>query len=134
LPAVTGQTRPGEQNNRRFIFARYTRNNWICYEFVDRRVTITHYTIRTDCEANAGVSMSNSKSWIVEVSADGEGWTEVDHRENTSELNNRDVTELFQVAKSAEGRFMRPVNVGKNHKGTDSLCLSSFEIFGTLIE
>jgi hypothetical protein len=129
-----GQTRPGKQNNRRFIFARHTRNHWICYEFIDRRVTITHDTIRPDCEANAGINMSNLKSWIVEVPADGEGWTEGDHRENTSELNNREVTELFQVAKIAEGRFVRLVNVGKNHKGTDSLSLSSFEILGTLIE
>jgi hypothetical protein len=26
------------------------------------------------------------------------------------------------------------VNIGKNHAGNDALCISSFEIFGSLIE
>jgi hypothetical protein len=111
----------------------HLRNNWLCYEFLSHEVILTHYTIRSDCEDNAGVNTANLRSWIVEVSRDGHNWTEADSREDSSELNDRNVTKLFNVALPVQGRFVRLVNVGRNHAGNDSLCLSSFEVFGTLI-
>jgi hypothetical protein len=38
------------------------------------------------------------------------------------------------VAGGGECRFIRLVNVGKNHFGDDQLNISAWEIFGSLIE
>jgi hypothetical protein len=40
----------------------------------------------------------------------------------------------FTVAGGGECRFIRLVNIGRNHFGTDVLCISAWKIFGSLIE
>jgi cell division protein FtsB len=57
----------------------HTRNNWLCYDFKERRIVPTHYTIRT-CSSGAGGC--HLKSWLVDTSADGETWREVAREEN----------------------------------------------------
>jgi hypothetical protein len=60
---------------------------------------------------------------------------EVDHKEDNAELNARDVTSTFRVANANElCRFLRLVNIERNHFGDDCLVMSSWEIFGWLIE
>jgi hypothetical protein len=110
----------------------HERNNWLCYDFKDRRIVPTHYSIRS--EYNGKVDDCNLKSWLVEVSMDGQQWTEIDRRENNSELNGRDITRTFNVSRSAPGRLIRLVNIGRNHQGSDTLLISSWEIFGSLVE
>jgi hypothetical protein len=109
----------------------HTRNNWICYDFKNRRIVPTHYAIRS---YDAGPGTANLKSWAVETSADGKGWQEVDHRENNNELNGKLLLRTFAVADAAPCRFIRLVNIGKNHWGNDQPCMSAWEIFGRLIE
>jgi hypothetical protein len=54
-------------------------NQWIRWEFRDSLVQPTHYTIRS--------SKGNYlKSWLVEGSMHGEGWTELDRRKNDRHL------------------------------------------------
>jgi hypothetical protein len=109
----------------------HTRNNWICYDFKERGIVPTHYTIRT----NLGDSDSRHlKSWLVETSADGENWREVAHEEDNGQLNGRWFTGTFAVAGGRECRFIRLVNIGRNHFGNDCLEISAWEIFGTLRE
>jgi hypothetical protein len=109
----------------------HTRNNWICYDFKERRIVSTHYTIRT-CETRPG--SSHLKSWLVETSADGKNWREVAREENNEQLNGADFTATFAVAGGGECRFIRLVNIGRNHFGSDCLMISAWEIFGSLIE
>jgi hypothetical protein len=62
----------------------HTRNNWLCYDFKDRRIIPSHYSIRT----NYGpANWQHLQNWVVEVSDRGEKWSEIDGRENNSELN-----------------------------------------------
>jgi hypothetical protein len=69
----------------------------------------------------------------LEISLDGQNWTVIDHREDNSELNGWKVTKTFSVAATAPCRFVRLVNIGKNHAGGDCLNISAWEIFGSLI-
>jgi hypothetical protein len=72
-----------------------TRNNWWCYDFKERRIAPTRYTIRTF----SGVpDKAHLKSWLVETSADGEDWGEVACQENSRELNGKLLTGTFAVA------------------------------------
>jgi hypothetical protein len=109
----------------------HTPNNWICYNFKERRIVPTHYTIRTIW---AGPGGNHLKSWLVETSADGESWREVAREERNKQLNGTLCTGTFPVAGDGECRFIRLVQIGRNHAGYDSLIISAWEIFGSLFE
>jgi hypothetical protein len=108
----------------------HTRNNWICYDFKERRIMPTHYTIRT---WHGDPDASHLKSWLVETSMDGENWQEVAREEN-NKLNGKWFTATFAVAGGGECRFIRLVNIGRNHAGYDQLWISAWEIFGGLVD
>jgi hypothetical protein len=40
----------------------------------------------------------------------------------------------FAVQGGGECHFIRLVNIGRNHWGSDDICISAWEIFGNLIE
>jgi hypothetical protein len=109
----------------------HTRNNWICYDFKERRIMPTQYAIRT---FNGDPGYAHLKSWLVETSADGESWREVAREEDNKQLNGRNFTSTFAVADGGECRFIRLVNVGRNHRGSDTLGITAWEIFGSLVE
>jgi hypothetical protein len=109
----------------------HTRNNWLCYDFKERRVAPTHYTIRT---YGCGPGEGHLKSWLVETSADGESWREVAREEDNKQLNGSRFTATFPVVGGGECRFIRLVNIGRNHFGDDQLWITAWEIFGSLVE
>jgi hypothetical protein len=74
------------------------------------------------------------KSWLVETSADGKKWREVAHKEGNTQLNGRYFTGTFAVAGRGECQFIRLVNIGRNHSGSDCLAISAWEIFDGLQE
>jgi hypothetical protein len=100
------------------------------YDFMRYKVRPTHYSIRSFY----GDGELDLRSWVLEISRDGRIWTEVDRRVRTFELNSRDVTKTFEIGNSPECRFVRIRQIDQNHAGTDSLCISSFELFGSLID
>ena len=106
---------------------------WICYDFQQRRVALTSYSIRT---YNWGAGGYHPKSWVLEVSNEGsEGsWVIVDSRENNSDLNDSFVTRNFAVSEEPPGafRFVRLRLTGNNHYGDGGLVLSALEVFGTI--
>jgi hypothetical protein len=91
----------------------------------------THYAIRTNGGYPGGYHL---KSWLVETSADGESWREVAREENNKQLNGIWFAGTFEVAGSGECRFIRLVNIGRNHFGNDILWITAWEIFGSLVE
>jgi hypothetical protein len=71
---------------------------------------------------------------VVEGSDDGATWTEIDGRENNSDLNDDLVVKTFTVAQSGRFRMIRLRQTGPNHCGDDYLVLSAFEVFGAVAE
>jgi hypothetical protein len=65
---------------------------------------------------------------------DGQNWTKIDHKENNSDLNAANVIQTYEVSKKELCRYIRLGNIGRNHSGSDSIWISSFEIFGSLIQ
>jgi hypothetical protein len=102
----------------------------LCYDFNERRIVPTHYTIRT---YDAGPGGPHLRSWLLETSADGENWREVDREDYNEQLNGYTFTGTFPVAAGGECRFIRLVNIGRNHGGCNHLWISAWEIFGSLI-
>ena len=110
-------------------------NSWIRYDFKERRVIPTSYSVRS---FGFGPGYSHPKSWVIEVSRDGteSSWMEIDRRDNTARLNDKFVTANFTISHvPSEGfRFFRLRQTGSNHFGNCSLFISSLEIFGRLYE
>jgi hypothetical protein len=109
---------------------------WICWDFRNRRVQLTHYQIRA----------SVLGSWVVEGSMDGRRWTALDRQRPNAAFTPtvRDVisgfeqTALFAVSNRAECRFIRlfqtePAAVG-HLRWTNALVLLGVEFFGTISE
>ena len=101
-------------------------NSWICYDFKERRVTPTSYSLR--CHVGAA-----PKGWRFAVSNDGSEWDLVDDRWNVYDCRDKRVHN-FQIGLRPSGsfRYVRILQTDKNHAGTDRLNISAFEIFGTL--
>jgi hypothetical protein len=98
---------------------------WICWDFHEMRVHPTHYTIRS----------WGLKSWKIESSLDGVAWIVIDRKVNYGYFKTLSwQTASFAVWNSAECRFIRLTQTGKNQNGKDDLSLRAFEVFGTLLE
>jgi hypothetical protein len=91
----------------------------------------THYAIRTNLSDPGGFHL---KSWLLETLADGKSWREVAHEEGNTQLNGNYRTGTFAIAGGGECRFIRLVNIGRNHVDDDCLNITAWEIFGSLIE
>jgi hypothetical protein len=104
----------------------HTKNNWICYNFRERRIVPTHHTIPTGSH-NPG--SRHLKSWLVQTSVDGNSWRGIAREENDMQLNGSCSTGAFPLPGSEEWRFIPPVNIGENHCGSGCLLISAWEIF-----
>ena len=109
-------------------------NDWICYDFIERRVIPTSYSVRSgQCWRQGFTEDEHLKSWVIEVSNDGYSWTEIDRQDN-NDLNGKYATANFKISRipSESFQFFRLRQTGKNHQGTDGFRITALEIFGTL--
>jgi hypothetical protein len=102
----------------------------VCYDFNERRIVPTHYTIRTYGNGPGGPHL---KSWLVETSLNGKSWREVAREEDNMQLNGSLFASTFTLA-GAKCRFIQLVNIGGTHYGDNCLWISPREIFRNLIE
>jgi hypothetical protein len=103
----------------------------VCYNFKEKRIVPTHYRIRTNGQHPNGPHL---RSWLVETSVDGKSWRDVACQEGNEQLNGKWFTGTFAAAGGCEFRFIRLVNIGRTHFGTDQIWISGWEIFRTLID
>ena len=112
------------------FFTEVKPNQWICYDFKERRVAPTSYSIAV------GNTRNIPRSWVFEVSNNGsEGsWVAVDHRDENEDLKTGSITCNFAITPPLHEsfRFVRLRLTGRNHYGIDQLVLTSLELFGTL--
>jgi hypothetical protein len=100
---------------------------WLCYDFKDRWVIPTHYSI------HAHSNGYYLRSWVFEGSVDGSSWVCLDEQKGNSTTNSDHPIGTFAVSDRSEWRFLRLHQTGKNAAGSDWLILFAFEIFGQLI-
>jgi hypothetical protein len=73
------------------------------------------------------------QSSVLEGSADGGNWAEMDRRTDTRDFIRRD-TRTFAVVTPVQCRFIRLIQTGMRSEGTDPLTLTFVEFFGALSE
>jgi hypothetical protein len=101
-----------------------TPGQWILWDFRDRRVCPTRYTIRTHF----------LKSWVVEGSVDGSSWVEIDRQTDNRSFTHGCAAVSFDASRHTDFRFIRLTQTAKNFYGSDDLVLWAVEFFGTLFE
>jgi hypothetical protein len=104
-------------------------DQWICYNFNNRLVRPTHYSIHPH-------SSYFLRSWVVEGSIDNVNWIELDRHEGDPEMNSNHQIGTFAIPvyQDVDYRFIRLRQTGKNANGYDYLIIYGFEVFGSLIE
>jgi hypothetical protein len=109
-------------------------NQMLTYDFGDRRINPTHYSIRSRHDG-----LDNNfylRSWVIEGSIDGQTWRELDRREDDATLKSGNKVRVFEVRLSTDCRLVRLHQIGPNHYSNpdNRLVVSGFELFGSLHE
>jgi hypothetical protein len=114
--------------NRTLFHTQNTPNSWICYDFKDMRVVLTHYSVRSRRDTNG----YHLRSWILEGSIDCESWVEMDHHTNDLSLNSQGAIATFSISSSSNYQYIRLRQMGVNSSGNNYLILNAIEFYGTL--
>jgi hypothetical protein len=107
-------------------------NSWIQFDFKSRRISPTHYTIRSD-----GSGYNHLLTWSLDGSNDGTSWTPLDRRD-TNDLNGNYVVKSYDCqsnqSPSSGFRFVRLTQTGADSSGSNYLLLGNLEFFGKMKE
>lgn len=119
-------------DRNKYFSSQNIKNSWICFEFLNRYLVPSGYSIRTA----TNVVSAHPRSWVIEVSNDGQKWETIDEEKNCQHLRGSQKTHTFNV-KSPNGkevRFVRMRLTDQNWQGdgNDCLVIESFELFGSL--
>ena len=110
-----------------------TQEHTVCYDFKEKSIIPSGYSIRSRYDGGPGDC--NIQSWVIETSNDGSSWTEIDRKQNCRDLDDGNVTKMYNVNTSSSCRYirLRQTGPGTNSYYPNQIVLSSFEIFGTLL-
>jgi hypothetical protein len=116
--------------NQTFFCTNVEANSWICYDFKDMQIKVTHYSIRSARNLNS----YHLGFWTLEGSKDGLIWVTIDDRKNDTSLNSKGAISTFSISESFQKdfRMIRLRQTGKNSTGTDELVVNAIEFFGVL--
>jgi hypothetical protein len=116
--------------NQFFFCTKNEANSWICYDFKDMQIKVTHYSIRTIRSSNT----HHLRSWRLEGSNDGLKWVKIDDHQNDTSLNSQGAISTFSISEGFEEEFrmIRLRHTGKYSNDTDQLVVNAIEFFGVL--
>jgi hypothetical protein len=115
-----------------YFFSQNAPNSWFCYDLKNMEVSLTHSTILS--YAGEPNQYSQPKSWRLEVSTDGQAWTEIHHCTNNDDLNGPNCIKTYEVCPRTRCRFVRIWQTGPTHINSNHLLLCGIELFGLLHE
>ena len=117
-------------NKERIFQSENANNSWLCFDFQQRMIRPTHYSIRSRSDCN----YHHLKNWIVEGSNDGESWNILDERVNEESLDDQNAENTFLVTKSKDNyyRYLRLQLTGLDSSNKHYLTLSAIEFFGDI--
>ena len=106
-------------------------NSWIQFDFKESKVLLDSYTLKTlDWKEDS----AHLKNWVLEVSNDGQNYTEVDRQENCDLLNGKLKKAKFQVSFSIPQRFVRLRQIGTNWGQNYYIRINQIEFSGFLLK
>lgn len=109
-------------------------NAWIQFEFVNYLLELQHYTLVSTANRPR---QHQPKSWIIEGSNDGSSWEVVETVNNCDEMNVKNATKTFKLAKPSRPLRFFKFTLKANHARPDGpniyeLSLGAIEFYGRL--
>ena len=77
---------------------------------------------------------SSPKSWVLEVSSDGDSWEVIDRRDENEDAKNYYLVHFTIDAQPHEYRYVHFRQTAPNHNNNDKLVIKALEFFGTIRE
>lgn len=120
-------------NDINFFHSNREQFSWLKYDFKDRKICPTHYSMRTSsCTIN-----SSPSSWILEASNSGKDWIVLDEQPNKKIfLENGTASHTFKITLHQNRnyyQFLRIRTTDKNNHGDNYFAIASIEFFGFVI-
>lgn len=103
---------------------------WICFDFKNRKIKVTNYSIKSHKLGKDGHQL---KSWKIEISNDGRTWIKIDEHKDCPTLNGSCITGTFTVEPNDFSRYVRLHQTGTPWGGHD-LWFYYIEFYGYLKE
>ena len=120
-------------NNKKYFQSADEENSWLKYDFIEKKVHPTRYSIQTRYDDDG----THPRSWVIEGSnSDADyDWEIIDNRQNDTSLKGKSTVCTFNI-QEYEGsyRYLRIRQTGKNSRNTFYLTIGSLEYFGTLFQ
>jgi hypothetical protein len=105
-------------------------NQSICFDFKALQIRATHYTV---CMLESRSASCHLKNWVIEGSNEGISWTEIDRRENNTDLNISYAIKTFVVKEIDRFSMICLRQIGLNHEKSNYQMMTTFEVFGWLL-
>ena len=111
------------KNDGRYWHSQNLPNSWIQFDFKQRKVSITSYSMKEFCLI---------RSWKVEGSTDGSTFEIIDNKVDTTDFQNSSgIQKNFPVQPNNKYyRYIRITSTSKNWDGSDFFILYRVEFFG----
>lgn len=123
------------EDNIHYFCSENIAGSWLQYDFIDKKVRPTHYSIRSTNEFGKG--QFNLKSWVIEGSNNENDWIELDYRKNVTDLDDYNAVQTFEIQKPSKPnesfRYLRIRSTGINSYGYNHILFSALEYFGSII-
>lgn len=112
-------------------------NTWVLYDFKERKVKPSHYTIMSDHWIDSLPGRFRPQSWVIEGSNDKQYWTKLDVHLNDKSLDSQSVIKTFSIQNNNNNEYFQYLRIRQtdiNTGGDHILRFSSLEYFGSIIE
>lgn len=109
-----------------------TSDGYICFDFKDRKIQLTSYTIKSYAASSNNYHLKN---WNIEVSDDKEHWIKIDEHTNDPTLNGSKIVAKFNIKnKTNFYQYVRLHQTGTNWRNDYYMIFYSLEMYGKLTE
>ncbi|OHS94306.1 hypothetical protein TRFO_39464 [Tritrichomonas foetus] len=118
------------QNTTINYLSKDAKSSFICFEFKDHFVSLTHYSIRSSCDLEYPDYL---KSWVLEGSKKKTKWIELDRHENDPILCEHlkvATFEIYQPTQAMKFRYLRLKITGPTSQNRHHIELTNIEFFG----
>lgn len=99
---------------------------WVKFDLKNRKIQIDSYLIKCTSRSD------QIKSFVVEISDDGNNWEKIDEQNNVSELRNGNRMKLFKIQMTKPFRFIK-ISVKESVSSDGDFDIGRFELYGNLI-
>ena len=122
-------------DDKKFFESENKPNSWFCYDFKERKVKLTHYSLRS--HGYPGKTNCRVKTWVIEGSNNNEDFIEIDKRENEDSVVDVSASNTFKINQNSTNDFYRYIRIRQtnvNSCNNHHLDFSVIEFFGTILE